>query len=157
MKYFNLFVLFLLVTSCDKEYGCTDFRAINYNSSAILEDHTCHYQISGTLFWKNNKCDFENDAITSLNISINGQSIASDIDLENYVPCSGINSEFYEPTCDSSYYDYPKFSVITSAPISKGMVIEVFDQNQTLLRSFEQDIESIYSGFLKCKQIELKF
>ena len=163
MKYICLFVLVIFGFSCDREYGCMDSTAANYNSKAELEDNTCYYQVTGMIYWNMNKCQFQDYGISSLNISINGKSIASNIDLDNFKPCSGNEAGYYNPSCGDSFYDFPRFNIMSYPPNAKNLLIEIYEQNQSLLKSFTESTSyggSTSIGYVEwnsCKLIEFKF
>ena len=42
-KYFSILIITLVFFSCEKEEGCTDSLALNYNSLATIDDGSCNY------------------------------------------------------------------------------------------------------------------
>lgn len=126
-----------LLCSCQKEYGCDDDRAINYNKNAVLGDGSCVFSVSATFYWKKPYTYFVDKDIQTISIYINRELVIQDLNVFLYDK----NNLNY---CDSTLW--PSFNILIEENSyfwdEDVFYITVYDQNKNQLLGFLRGISA---------------
>jgi len=143
MKYIVIVLVVVSLFSCNKEFGCTTPEAINYNSTAEIEDNSCILRSKGIVYWDKPEVYFTSKNITHITVFLDDHVLVDNEDVSQYFnPPPG-----YVQCTDTVFW--PKFDILY--PQREAQLIKAYDQNNSLLYS--------RSGFAleACKRLEINF